>query len=294
MPGQRGEVASDLTLHQVADELGLHYMTVYRYVRTGRLPATKRGGTWVVSRGDLEAMADHEPVLDPDETTQSERRERVNYAGRLEDRLVKGDEAGAWGVVEGAMGSALEPEEIYTAVIAPAMASIGERWAAGTLEIEEEHRASTIVQRLVGRLGPRFTRRGRRRGTVVLGAPAGDAHGIPLLLVGDLLRARGFEVIDLGADTPPAAFARTVASTDRLVGVGVCATRPDNAPALAATVDALADVSSAPIILGGYGVGEAETAALEDWLRSGQVRITGSTDEVLESFEVAGETSRAS
>ena len=37
-----------LTLLQVADKLGVHYMTVYRYVRTGRLPATRVGGIWQV------------------------------------------------------------------------------------------------------------------------------------------------------------------------------------------------------------------------------------------------------
>ena len=42
-----------LTLPQVADKLGLHYMTVYRYVRTGRLPAKRVRGTWQVDPADL-------------------------------------------------------------------------------------------------------------------------------------------------------------------------------------------------------------------------------------------------
>jgi len=32
-----------LTLPEVADRLGVHYMTVYRYVRTGRLPPSVSG-----------------------------------------------------------------------------------------------------------------------------------------------------------------------------------------------------------------------------------------------------------
>ena len=35
----------DLTLHEAADVLGVHYMTAYRYVRLGLLPAAKAGGT---------------------------------------------------------------------------------------------------------------------------------------------------------------------------------------------------------------------------------------------------------
>ena len=35
-----------LTLHEAAEELGVHYMSAYRYVRLGLLDATKRGGVW--------------------------------------------------------------------------------------------------------------------------------------------------------------------------------------------------------------------------------------------------------
>ena len=32
-----------ITLHEAAARLGVHYMTAYRYVRTGRLPAERDG-----------------------------------------------------------------------------------------------------------------------------------------------------------------------------------------------------------------------------------------------------------
>jgi excisionase family DNA binding protein len=37
-----------LGLREAADRLGVHYMTAYRYVRTGRLPATRIGAQWWV------------------------------------------------------------------------------------------------------------------------------------------------------------------------------------------------------------------------------------------------------
>jgi excisionase family DNA binding protein len=283
-----------LSLAEVAQLLGVHYMTAYRYVRTGRLRATKRGGSWVVDAGDLEQFrnaapgaATSPPPGDAPDGSQEGSPARAGtksgartgaksgaeagarssatrraYPGRLEDRLVHGDEGGAWAVVEEALGSSMTPEEVYTAVMAPAMASIGERWARHELDIEDEHMASTIVQRLAGRLGPRFARRGRHRGTVVLGAPAGDAHGIPVMLMADLLRGRGFDVVDLGADTPPAAFARAAAGVDRLVAVGICATRADNDGAISAAVSAIAEATGAPVILGGQGVDDATEAAI--------------------------------
>ena len=39
-----------LTLHEAAEELGVHYMSAYRYVRLGLLDAAKRGGVWKVER----------------------------------------------------------------------------------------------------------------------------------------------------------------------------------------------------------------------------------------------------
>ena len=42
-----------LTLAEAAQELGVHYMTVYRYVRTGRLPARQVAGEWQIEPADL-------------------------------------------------------------------------------------------------------------------------------------------------------------------------------------------------------------------------------------------------
>lgn len=270
-----------MTLHEVAEQLGVHYMTAYRYVRTGRLPAAKVGSLWQVSVADVEEFT-RQGVAEPPRRGSA----KAAYPTRLEDRLIHGDEAGAWAVIDNAMGSALTPEEIYTTVLAPAMASIGERWARDELEIEQEHLASSITMRLIGRLGPRFSRRGRKRGTVVIGAPAGDDHGIPTLMMGDLLRSRGFDVIDLGANTPAKAFARAAAAADHLVAVGVCATRPSNDAAIVDAVDALELVSSVPVVLGGHGVDDETIEALGERV-NGRVRRTFSTDDAIDCFESA-------
>lgn len=270
-----------LTLAEAAQRLGVHYMTAYRYVRTGRLPAAKRGGVWVVATSDLEHFQGAAGTAGAPGTG--------TYAARLEDRLVHGDEGGSWAVVEEALGSSMTPEGVYTVVVGPAMASIGEKWARGQLAIEDEHMASTIVHRLAGRLGPRFARRGRRRGTIVLGAPAGDAHGLPVMLMADLLRGRGFDVVDLGADTPPAAFARAATGVDRLVAVGICATRAGNDVAIGRAVAALAEATTVPVVLGGQGVDASTETVVIDHLggEARQLRRSRHTDEAIARFEEA-------
>ena len=51
------ETTEMLTLNEAAERLDLHYMTVYKYVRSGKLPAKKSGGSWEISVSDLDAMS---------------------------------------------------------------------------------------------------------------------------------------------------------------------------------------------------------------------------------------------
>jgi len=39
-------------LRDAAEELDVHYMTAYRYVRTGRIAAEKQGGRWWIRKAD--------------------------------------------------------------------------------------------------------------------------------------------------------------------------------------------------------------------------------------------------
>ena len=262
--------SATLTLNAVAEELGVHYMTAYRYVRTGRLAATKVGGGWVVQREDLDAFRSG-----PAPRT---RGARVDWCARLGDRLIDGDETGAWTVIEDSMASGLEPRDVYLEVLSPALAAIGAGWAAGEVTIAEEHRATAVTNRLIGRLGPRFNRPGRTRGTVVVGAVAGDQHAVPIAMAADLLRERGFTVVDLGADSPIESFLDAARRADRLIAVGVSSTAADIDDQVIATVDALREEIGCPVVIGGQGLGararRAEVAA-----------VSGSADEMLDAFD---------
>ena len=165
----------DLSLQEAADLLGVHYMTAYRYVRTGRLGASQVGGTWRVPRASLRAL---QPAAPAGRAQPGSSSARAQYARRLRDRLIEGDEVEAWRVVEQALASAYTPEDLYFEVLGPALCRVGDEWAKGRVTIAEEHRATVLMARLVGRLGPSFVRRGRTRGLVILGAPATDFHAL--------------------------------------------------------------------------------------------------------------------
>ena len=180
-----------LTLKEAAAHLGVHYMTAYRYVRLGMLPATKVGSSWSIARADLVSFQEGSAV-------NGERRSPAAWQQRLQVRMVAGDERGAWGVVEAALASGLEPSDIYEEMLVPAMTEVGEDWAKGAIDVADEHRASAVAMRIVGRLGPRFARRGRTKGSVVTATPARELHGLGLSVVADLADAMVYQVLPAG------------------------------------------------------------------------------------------------
>lgn len=263
----------ELGLREAAEELGVHYMTAYRYVRSGRLDARKSGDEWRVRRSDLDAFlsartgaaargaadgaADGADVA-PDAAAGGA---RSVFRDRMEARLIAGDEAGAWGVVEAALAAGAEASEVLNDVLSPCLRSIGQRWADGELAIADEHRASAVATRLISRLGPHFSRPGRRRGTIVLGSISGDRHTLPTAIMGDLLRGAGFDVIDLGPDTPPESFVDTARLSDRVVAIGVCVTAPEVLRSVPAAVRELHGAElGVPVVVGGGAVPDEATA----------------------------------
>ena len=110
--------AGDLTLQEAADALDVHYMTAYRYVRLGLLPAHRRGRTWVVARADLAAFL-QERAADQAEPTAA--RSSVDWALRLQRRLLAGDRLGSKNVVEASLAAGTEPVGVYLDVVGPAM-----------------------------------------------------------------------------------------------------------------------------------------------------------------------------
>ena len=243
------ETETHIGLREAAKRLGVHYMTVYRYVRIGQLHADRDGVTWRVAIEDVDRLRSPKPQSSRSRTSRQDR------AKWLADRLAAGDEPGAWSIFEDALTSGTSADEIYLDMFIPALHSIGDRWQGGTLSIADEHRASAVATRLVGRLGPMFARRGLARGTIVLGAPQGDHHALPSAIVADLLRGQGFDVIDLGANTPVSSFVESAHGANRLVAVLVGATSKESVAQLADIAIALHNAAiGVPIYFGGGAV----------------------------------------
>jgi excisionase family DNA binding protein len=255
-----------LTLHEAANRLGVHYMTVYRRVRLGMLPAHKVGGSWRIDPADLAGERSTDAHERPSGATDSStpaspRRRRAPWGARLQQRMLAGDNAGAWQVVEAAMASGVEPQDVYVDLLAPALHEIGSAWERGDIGIADEHLASGVAASIVGRMGPRFRRRGRHRGTVLVAMPAGERHGLGVAMLADILAQAGFEVLNLGPDTPPESLHTAMATRDDLSAVVISVVSPARLPGAARLVAAARRSNpEVTIAVGGFAVPDQATA----------------------------------
>lgn len=270
--------AADLNLKEAAARLGVHYMTAYRYVRQGHLAAHRAGTAWRVTEETLATFtARRRSHGNASAETSHRGTARVDWRARLETCLLAGDETAAWDTVERALAAGHDPSFCYLEMVAGALAQIGARWFDGELDAADEPLATAVAARVVARLGARFRRPGRSRGSVVFGAPTGERHSLPIAIVADLVRIHGFDVLELGADIAPAAFVAATARAPRLVAVGIGVTSVERWDAVRATISALRQHDQqVPILIGGQAVLNAEIADLAGataWAADGREAI---------------------
>jgi excisionase family DNA binding protein len=244
-----------MTLEEAADLLQVHYMTVYKYVRTGRIRAEQHEGRWVIERDDLQAFRDRSgkaPRRSASGPNSAQTQRWEGRAERLMARMRVGDGPGAWSIIESALVSG-SPSDMYVQLLGPALRRIGDGWSRGAISIADEHRATAVALGLAGMLSPLFVKRGpSRSGTVLLAGAEGDAHVIPLLMVADALRADGWGVVNLGADVPRAELVATAQGTEHLRAVGISLSSERNAARTSKNIRSLrAACPDVPVLLGG-------------------------------------------
>jgi len=111
--------------------------------------------------------------------------------------------------------------EIINKALIIALREVGSLFEAGELFVPEMLVSAQAMQAGMDLLKPLLVGGEYEPvGTVVMGTVQGDIHDIGKSLVTMMLEGRGFEVVDLGVDVPPAEFVRAVAENDaRLVGL---------------------------------------------------------------------------
>ena len=204
-----------LDLGLVAERVGVHYQTVYRWVRAGKLPAVIVGGRYRVDPKELVNLRQARNTPTPGRAPGVRRLARA--ADRMHAALVVGDELEARDLAQGLIAEGTPVADLIQRVIVPPLRRIGQDWHDGHLTIWVEHRASAITERILGEVAPRP--RGRRRGMVMVAAVAGDRHSLATTMAAVTLRGDNWFVHHLGADMPPDELVRFCDEEDITVAV---------------------------------------------------------------------------
>jgi 5-methyltetrahydrofolate--homocysteine methyltransferase len=126
----------------------------------------------------------------------------------LYDAVLTGDAQTAIEVTEAALAADIEPQQLVTERMIPAMDEVGRRFENNEYYVPELLIAARAMKGSLDILRPLLAEQGiEPAGRVVIGTVKGDLHDIGKGLVASMLEGGGFAVTDLGVDVPPEKFA---------------------------------------------------------------------------------------
>ncbi len=243
-----GDTETMLELQAAADALGVHYQTAYRWVRSGRLPAHLTGGKYLVSSSALAEVS--ESRQRPKEPIAPSPNRLHRQSERMHEALLIGDESEVRKISRRLVDEGTTIVDLVEQVISPPLRAIGQAWHDGELTIWVEHRASAIIERALGDLLP--NPRGRRRGTVMVAAVAGDLHSLPTTMATVALREANWHVHHLGADMPADELVAFCASHGEVDVAVISVTNPDVAEHAEQVAEEIRSAGT-PALVGGAG-----------------------------------------
>ena len=142
------------------------------------------------------------------------------------ESVVSLDIDGVAGQVSAALKAGADPRIILNSGLSAGMRVVGERFQSGEYFLTELLLAGEVMKAGLVPLEPLLTRTDMHgKGAVVLATVKGDIHDLGKNLVGMMLRASGFEVIDLGSDVAPQRIVDAVrANSAKVVGLSMLLT----------------------------------------------------------------------
>jgi corrinoid protein of di/trimethylamine methyltransferase len=156
----------------------------------------------------------------------------------LYDAILTGDAKAAAEATRKALGSGAGALDLVQQSMVPAMDEVGRRFECEDYFVPELLLSARAMKAALVLIRPLLAAGGEQSvGRVAIGTIKGDLHDIGKNIVAAMLEGAGFEVTDLGADVPPAAFVEAV----RAKGIGlVClsALLTVTMPSMRSTIDA--------------------------------------------------------
>lgn len=206
---------------QVAEALGVGTTTVKRWVDQGILPAHKTPGghrklllsdvVRVVRAGDFPRLDLRRLGLPPEGPRPPDPR---SLSAATLAALKRGDAEALGALLQGAQRSGLAVETLADAVVAPAMRRLGHEWAEGRVEVWQEHRGTQLCAAALYAIRAALeVPDDGTRPLAIGGGPGGDPYLLANLLAEMTLMGLGWEVVNLGPNTPLPSFRDALAQT---------------------------------------------------------------------------------
>ena len=137
--------------------------------------------------------------------------ETISVKEELKEAIMKGKRDAVEPLVRKALSEGSGPEEIMDKMMIPAMDIIGDRFSRNEIFLPEMMIAARAMNAGLEILRPMLSAKGvSGKGRVVIGSVKGDIHDVGKNIVSMVLQGGGYEVIDLGIDTPPEKFVDAV------------------------------------------------------------------------------------
>lgn len=183
----------------------------------------------------------------------------------LQKAVTEGDIPTSVSAARKALDDGVQPFDLLSQGISPAMAEVGRLFEEGEYFVPELLMAARATKEIFLILRPLLVRTGAKpKAHVVLGTVQGDLHDIGKNIVGAMLEGGGFEVTDLGVDVPPEEFVAAVKKKPAQI-VGLSALLTTTMPAMKSTIEAFRAAGmreQIKIMVGGAPVTKAYAASI--------------------------------
>ena len=163
----------------------------------------------------------------------------MNDLKELYDAVIDGDAGKSGKVTEEALAGGMQPMEVVTGYLTPAMDEIGRRFEQNECFVPELLLSARAMKVSMELIQPRLTASGvKLLGCVVVATVKGDLHDIGKNLVAAMMEGGGFEVIDLGVNVAPEKIVEAVKDKGADI-VALSALLTTTMPSMKTTIDAL-------------------------------------------------------
>jgi 5-methyltetrahydrofolate--homocysteine methyltransferase len=130
---------------------------------------------------------------------------------KLSEAVIDGNAKTTKALTEQAIAEKVDPQELVTKYLIPAMDEVGRRFECNEYFVPELLISARAMKTALGLLKPLLAKSGAKPvGKVAIGTVKGDLHDIGKNLVAAMLEGGGFEIIDLGVDVTPEKFLAAV------------------------------------------------------------------------------------